>query len=75
VLNIQEVGGVRKTVAKAVAVLRELLPEANNVKRTPIPLSELLVAMECGGSDGNSGITANPAVGIASDLLVAAKDI
>ncbi|MFY9256031.1 MAG: altronate dehydratase family protein [Fuerstiella sp.] len=71
VLNIQEVGGVRKTVAKAVAVLRELLPEANNVKRTPIPLSELLVAMECGGSDGNSGITANPAVGIASDLLVA----
>ena len=71
VMNIQEVGGVRKTVAQAVAVLRELLPEANNVRRTPIPLSELLVAMECGGSDGNSGITANPAVGIASDLLVA----
>jgi len=71
VLNIQEVGGVRKTVQRAVAVLRELLPEANNVKRVPIPVSELMVAMECGGSDGNSGITANPAVGIASDLLVA----
>ncbi len=71
VLNIQEVGGVRKTVAKAVEVLRELLPRANDVQRVPIPISELKVAMECGGSDGNSGITANPAVGVASDLLVA----
>lgn len=71
VLNIQEVGGVRKTVAKAVAVLRTLLPRANDVQRVPIPISELKVAMECGGSDGNSGITANPAVGVASDLLVA----
>ena len=70
VLNIQETGGVKKTVQRAVSVLRELLPEANKVKRVPIPVSELLVAMECGGSDGNSGITANPAVGIASDLLV-----
>ena len=71
VLNIQEVGGVRKTVDRAVGVLRELLPEANNVQRVPIPVGELKVAMECGGSDGNSGITANPAVGVASDLLVA----
>jgi len=71
VLNIQEVGGVRKTVARAVEVLRELLPAANDVQRVPIPVSELKVAMECGGSDGNSGITANPAVGVASDLLVA----
>jgi altronate hydrolase len=71
VLNIQEVGGVRKTVNKAVAVLRDLLPLANDVAREPIPVSELKIAMECGGSDGNSGITANPAVGVASDLLVA----
>ncbi|APZ96313.1 UxaA family hydrolase [Fuerstiella marisgermanici] len=71
VLNIQEVGGVRKTVARAVEVLRELLPIANDVQRVPIPVSELKVAMECGGSDGNSGITANPAVGVASDMLVA----
>lgn len=71
VLNIQETGGVRKTVARAIEVLRELLPVANDVQRVSIPVSELLVAMECGGSDGNSGITANPAVGIASDLLVA----
>lgn len=71
VLNIQEVGGVRKTVARAVEVLKGLLPLANNVQREAIPISELKVAMECGGSDGNSGITANPAVGVASDLLVA----
>lgn len=71
VLNIQEVGGVRKTVACAVEILKGLLPVANNVQREDIPISELKVAMECGGSDGNSGITANPAVGVASDLLVA----
>ena len=71
VLNIQEVGGVRKTVARAVDILRDLLPLANDVQREAIPISELKVAMECGGSDGNSGITANPAVGVASDLLVA----
>jgi altronate hydrolase len=70
-LNIQDVGGVRKTVARALNVLRDLLPAANDVVRVPIPISELKIAMECGGSDGNSGITANPAVGIASDLLVA----
>lgn len=71
VMNIQEVGGVRKTVDAAVAALRELLPLANDVQREDIPVSELKVAMECGGSDANSGVTANPAVGIASDLLVA----
>lgn len=70
-MNIQEQGGIRRTVKAAVAALREILPAANDVQRQPIPVSELKVAMECGGSDGNSGITANPAVGIASDLLVA----
>jgi arabinonate dehydratase len=70
VLNIQEVGGVRKTVDRAVGILREILPEANRVERVPIPLSELKVGLECGGSDGASGITANPALGYASDLLV-----
>lgn len=71
VMNIQEEGGVRRTVQRAVSVLRDLLPVANDVSRVPIPLRELKVALECGGSDGNSGITANPAVGVASDLLVA----
>lgn len=71
ILNIQEVGGVRRTVDRAVGVLRELLPDANNVRREPIPLSELILGLQCGGSDGASGITANPALGYASDLLVA----
>lgn len=70
-MNIQDHGGVRKTVDRAVAALQELLPEANKVRREPIPVGELIVGTECGGSDGYSGITANPAVGVASDLLVA----
>ena len=71
ILNMQEVGGIKKTVERATAVLKELLPEANKVKRVPIPVAELILGLNCGGSDGNSGVTANPALGIASDLLVA----
>jgi altronate hydrolase len=71
VLNLQDVGGIRKTIDRGVAAIRELLPEANNVQRVPIPVSELILGTNCGGSDGNSGITANPALGFASDLLVA----
>ena len=69
-LAIQDEGGVAKTVAKAVGFLKELLPEANAVKREPIPASELILALQCGGSDGYSGISANPALGAAVDLLV-----
>ena len=71
IMTIQDSGGVRKTIDRAVGVLEEMLPEANNVRRVPIPVSELILGTECGGSDGNSGVTANPAVGIASDLMVA----
>ncbi len=71
ILNIQDQGGVRRTVERGVAVLREMLPEVNKVRRVPIPVSEIVLGLECGGSDGNSGVTANPALGVASDLLVA----
>ena len=71
VMNIQDYGGIRKTVEHAFGVLKELLPEANKVQRVPIPVSELMLGLECGGSDGNSGVTANPGLGIASDILVA----
>lgn len=71
VMNIQEQGGVAKTVARATAMIREMLPEANKVQRVPIPVSEIILGVECGGSDGNSGTTANPALGYCSDLLVA----
>jgi len=69
-MDIQEMGGTRKTVEAGIAFVREALAEANNVKREPIPASELTVALQCGGSDGYSGVSANPALGIASDLLV-----
>lgn len=68
-LTIQEVGGTTKTVETIVAKVRELLPEVNRVQRETIPASALRVALQCGGSDGMSGITANPALGVASDML------
>ena len=51
--------------------MSELLPRANDVKREPIPASEILLGTNCGGSDGNSGVTCNPALGVASDMIVA----
>ncbi len=52
-------------------MIKEMLPPVNAVTREPVPVSELMVALQCGGSDGYSGITANPALGRAADLLVA----
>jgi altronate hydrolase len=69
-LTIQETGGTTKTIAQIVGMVKELLPEVNRVSRTPCDVGELKVALECGGSDGFSGITANPALGIAVDKLV-----
>ena len=69
-LNIQSSGGIRKTVEAAVAAVARLLPAANDLRRTPQPVSKLVLAENCGGSDGNSGISANPALGVASDELV-----
>ncbi|MBN9489409.1 MAG: altronate dehydratase [Alphaproteobacteria bacterium] len=69
-MAIQDEGGVARTVMRAVGFLKELLPEANEVKREAIPASELILALQCGGSDGYSGISANPALGAAVDLLV-----
>ncbi len=68
--TIQDTGGTRKTVEAGVAAVREMLPVLNNVKRETVRASELMLALQCGGSDGYSGITANPALGAAVDLLV-----
>jgi len=68
--NIQETGGTRKTVEKGVELIKAMLPEANRVQREPVPLKHLTVGLQCGGSDGYSGISANPALGAAVDLLV-----
>jgi len=70
-LTIQESGGTRRTVEAAVARIREMLPDLARAERVPVPASELTLALQCGGSDGYSGITANPALGRAADLLVA----
>ena len=69
-MDIQEMGGSRKTVAAAVGFVREQLAEANRVTRQTVPAGALTVALQCGGSDGYSGVSANPALGAASDLLV-----
>ena len=69
-LNIQDVGGIRKTINAGVAAIRELLPDVNQTQRTTQPISELVVGLQCGGSDGWSGVTANPVLGLASDELV-----
>jgi len=70
IVTIQEAGGIRKTVERAAAEVATLLPRANEARRTKQPVSELILATNCGGSDGNSGITANPALGWAVDELV-----
>jgi altronate hydrolase len=69
-MTIQERGGTAKTVREGVARLKEMLPEADRVRRRPVPASHLTLALQCGGSDGYSGITANPALGACVDLLV-----
>jgi len=68
--NIQEAGGTRTAITRGVDIVRELLPKVNQVKRSVCALDELTVAVQCGGSDAFSGITANPALGIAVDSVV-----
>ncbi|HZZ81671.1 MAG TPA: altronate dehydratase family protein [Gemmataceae bacterium] len=70
-LTIQECGGISKTVDAGVKAIAELLPRVNDIKRVTLPAKHLILGTNCGGSDGNSGVTANPALGVASDLLVA----
>jgi len=69
-MTIQEIGGTRKMVDWGVERIRDMLPIAARAKRETVPASELTLALQCGGSDGYSGITANPALGVAADLLV-----
>ncbi|WP_368185708.1 UxaA family hydrolase [Aestuariibius sp. HNIBRBA575] len=69
-MTIQQSGGTKRTIDKGLAELASLADFANAAYRTPAPVSELVLGMQCGGSDGYSGFTANPALGVASDLLV-----
>ncbi len=69
-MTIQDSGGTRKAIEAGAERIKEMLPLANQAKRETVPASELMVALQCGGSDGYSGITANPALGLAVDKLV-----
>lgn len=69
-MTIQEIGGTRRTIEAGVAAIRKMLPVVDQWQRQQVPASELVLAMECGGSDGYSGITANPAIGAAADLII-----
>ena len=70
VFNIQDSGGTRLTVEKGIALIEEMLPRANAINREPCSAEHITIGLQCGGSDGYSGISANPALGAAVDLLV-----
>ncbi|MBV9672447.1 MAG: altronate dehydratase [Verrucomicrobia bacterium] len=70
-MTIQEYGGTVKAINHGVDLIRNMLPVANIARRQPVPASHLILGLQCGGSDGYSGISANPALGAAVDLLVA----
>jgi altronate hydrolase len=70
-LSMQDLGGTQKTIDEAVRLVEMLLPQVNSARREAIPASEIVLGLNCGGSDGNSGITANAALGVASDRIVA----
>ncbi|MGE0769049.1 MAG: UxaA family hydrolase [Hyphomicrobiaceae bacterium] len=69
-MTIQDIGGTRRTIAAGVEAVRTMLPIAGRARRETLPASELMLALQCGGSDGYSGITANVALGVAADILV-----
>jgi altronate hydrolase len=68
--SIQDTGGTAKSIARGIRAVEEMLPRVNAVAREPVPASALVLGLQCGGSDGYSGITANPVLGTAADLLV-----
>jgi altronate hydrolase len=68
-MTMQETGGTRATIAAGVAAVESMLADANTIKREPVPVSHLKIGLQCGGSDGFSSITANPALGHAVDIL------
>ena len=69
-LTIQDTGGTEQTINRGIDIVKSMLPDANRVKRQPVSAANLVLGMECGGSDAYSGITANPALGVAADLVV-----
>ncbi len=71
VVSVQEDGGTPGCIEKGVKIARQMVEDASKLKKEQIPLSELILGLECGGSDAFSGLTANPALGVATDKLIA----
>ena len=69
-IGIQDVGGTQAAITRGLQEVERMLPEANRVAREECSVSELVLGVKCGGSDGFSGISANPSLGRAADLLV-----
>ena len=67
--SMQDIGGTRKSIEAGIAMVRDMLVEANQATRSTVPASHIMVGLQCGGSDGFSSITANPALGHAMDIL------
>ena len=69
-LGVQESGGTSETILRGLAAVKEMLPVVNQCERTQVPVSELVLGVKCGGSDGLSGLSANPSLGKVSDQLI-----
>lgn len=69
-MTIQQTGGTQKTIDKGIEIINAMLPQANSVTREPVPVSEIILALECGGSDSYSGISGNPVLGYVADRIV-----
>jgi altronate hydrolase len=69
-IGVQSEGGTEATVLKGLSLIEKMLPEVNRAERTDRPVSEIVLGLKCGGSDGFSGLSANPALGVATDLLI-----
>ncbi|HYE71824.1 MAG TPA: UxaA family hydrolase, partial [Blastocatellia bacterium] len=69
-IGIQDVGGTQEAIKRGLEIVTEMLPQVNLSERSTVPASELILGLKCGGSDGFSGLSANPALGVCSDLLV-----
>jgi altronate hydrolase len=70
VLDIGDAGGTRAAIARGIEIVRHMLPAANQVEREPVSVEHIRVGLQCGGSDGFSGLSANPALGVAMEILI-----
>ncbi len=69
-IGVQSEGGTEATILRGLALIERMLPEVNQARREPRPVSEIVLGLKCGGSDGFSGLSANPALGVATDMLI-----